>query len=1094
MNFSTCSKWFGKTMLAATAFVLGSAAAFAQTKTVRGTVLDNFGETVIGANVVIVGTQEGTMTDADGNFTLNNVPQNGTLRVSYIGYATQEIPVSGKSVISITLKEDNTTLEDVVVVGYGTMRRKDLTGSVASISGENLVKLPVANVAEALSGKLPGVNIVQQDGRPGAEMSIRVRGGGSITQSNDPLFIVDGIAVSSIDDIPADQIESIDVLKDASSTAIYGARGANGVILVTTKSAKEGKAQVKYNMYYQIKAKPETLDLQDAYTYVRRTWEYMTAVGYGDNMARYYGLGTANGNHLNEYKNVASHNYMDDVFRTSHAWNHDLSISGGTDKTKYFASVNYTDDEATMEKAGYSRWNVNLKLQQAINSKLKLNLDARYSETKTQNNKYFSSNTATMNNTLVYPWQFNMIDNPLGTGNLPEFGEGDVFANPQYNPIDVINDNDYVKKQQRVRLNSSLTWEIIKGLTAKTELGVSRHWSKTENWQGAKTGRDLVAIAQLGQGDGYNTSWTTTLNYDFADLIKSDDHSLNLLLGNEVLGSRSNSNSMRGYQYPTTWSKETAFGQMQMAQDHSKSYFSNTIGVSSHTTSWFGRLNYNLFSRYMFTFTMRADGSSKFAEGNRWGYFPAGAIAWRISDEPFLAGNEDWLDNLKLRLSFGTSGNDGIDASAFIDEWVSSLNDDGTFSYKPGTLKGNADLTWEKTTSRNIGLDYGFLNGKFNGSFDFYWNTTKDCLMRVPINSIAGYSYEFRNAAETSNKGIEVSFNYNIVRAKDFDLNFGITYNYNVNKVEKVPADANMDGSMRFASTSMMPSKPYVIEEGEPVGLIKGFKAAGFYTVDDFDVVNGVWTLKEGILDTQLTTYHGSENYKLADGQRAFPGMPKYENTNGDDVIDANDAVIIGRMMPKHTGGFNLSGRYKDFDFSANFSYQLDGKVFNANAARSVHSGNNTKWSSQSRLSTKFDNSWRMYNINGDGDLYAVTDPDELRTLNAGAQYGLLSYISNDAPVVSDDYVENAAFLRMQSLTIGYTVPKNLVKKVGISNARIYFTAGNLFCISGYDGLDPEVSTNSAMDSNYSGFPTPGFDYNSYPKSRTFTFGLNVAF
>jgi len=409
-------------------------------------------------------------------------------------------------------------------------------------------------------------------------------------------------------------------------------------------------------------------------------------------------------------------------------------------------------------------------------------------------------------------------------------------------------------------------------------------------------------------------------------------------------------------------------------------------------------------------------------------------------------------------------------------------------------LKGNADLTWEKTTSRNIGLDYGFLNGKFNGSFDFYWNTTKDCLMRVPINSIAGYSYEFRNAAETSNKGIEVSFNYNIVRAKDFDLNFGITYNYNVNKVEKVPADANMDGSMRFASTSMMPSKPYVIEEGEPVGLIKGFKAAGFYTVDDFDVVNGVWTLKEGILDTQLTTYHGSENYKLADGQRAFPGMPKYENTNGDDVIDANDAVIIGRMMPKHTGGFNLSGRYKDFDFSANFSYQLDGKVFNANAARSVHSGNNTKWSSQSRLSTKFDNSWRMYNINGDGDLYAVTDPDELRTLNAGAQYGLLSYISNDAPVVSDDYVENAAFLRMQSLTIGYTVPKNLVKKVGISNARIYFTAGNLFCISGYDGLDPEVSTNSAMDSNYSGFPTPGFDYNSYPKSRTFTFGLNVAF
>jgi TonB-linked SusC/RagA family outer membrane protein len=491
---------------------------------------------------------------------------------------------------------------------------------------------------------------------------------------------------------------------------------------------------------------------------------------------------------------------------------------------------------------------------------------------------------------------------------------------------------------------------------------------------------------------------------------------------------------------------------------------------------------------------MRADGSSKFAEGNRWGYFPAGAIAWRISDEPFLANTKDWMDNLKLRLSIGTAGNDGIDASAFIDEWVSSLNDDGTFSYKPGSLKGNPDLTWEKTISRNIGLDYGFLNGKFNGSIDFYWNTTKDCLMRIPINSIAGYSYEFRNAAKTSNKGIEVSFNYNIIRKKDFDLNFGLTYNYNVNKVEEVPADANMDGSMRFASSSMNPSKPYIIEEGEPVGLIKGYKAAGFYTVDDFTVTDGVWTLKEGIADNKLTTYHGAENYKLADGQTAFPGMPKYEDSNADGVVNNDDATIIGRMAPKHTGGFNFNGRYKGLDFSANFAYQLDGKVFNANAARTVHSGNNTKWSSMSRLSTKFDNSWRMYNINAEGDLYAVTDPTELANLNAGAEYGLLSYIANDAPIVSDNYIESAAFLRLQSLTIGYTLPKQLISKIGISNARIYVTGGNLFCIKSYDGLDPDVNTNKSMDSNYDGFPTPGFDYNSYPKNRTFTFGLNVAF
>ena len=1066
--------------------------AYAQ-QTIKGTVKDAKGEAMIGVTVA-ADKGKGAVTGLDGSFTLPNVSPSTVLKISYVGYKPQSVKVGNKSSFEIVMEEDNTTLEDVVVIGYGTMKRKDLTGSVASVTGETLTKVPVATVAEALQGKLGGVNITAQDGRPGAEMAIRVRGGGSITQSNDPLFIVDGIAVSSIDDIPADLIESIDVLKDASSTAIYGARGANGVILVTTKQAKEGKAQVKYNMYYQIKAKPTLLDQQDAYTYVRRTWEYMTAVGYGDNMARYYGLGTANGNHLEEYRGVSGHNYMDDVFRSSHMWNHDLSVSGGTDKTKYFASVNYTDDDATMKNSGFSRWSINLKLQQQLAKTLKLNVDARYNETKTQNNKYFSSNTATMNNTLVYPWQFNMIDNPLGTGNLPEFGEGDVYANQQYNPIDVINDNDHVKRQQRIRLNTALIWEVIKGLTAKTELSLSRNWSKTESWQGSKTGRDLVAIAQLSRGEGYGTSWTSTLNYDFADLLKSDDHAINLLVGNEVLGSRSNSSSLRGYQYPSTWDKDTAFGQMQMAQDHSKSYFTNNIGVSSHTISWFGRANYNLLGRYMFTFTMRADGSSKFAEGNRWGYFPAGAIAWRISDEPFLASTKDWMDNLKLRLSIGTAGNDGIDASAFIDEWVSSLNDDGTFSYKPGSLKGNPDLTWEKTISRNIGLDYGFLNGKFNGSIDFYWNTTKDCLMRIPINSIAGYSYEFRNAAKTSNKGIEVSFNYNIIRKKDFDLNFGLTYNYNVNKVEEVPADANMDGSMRFASSSMNPSKPYIIEEGEPVGLIKGYKAAGFYTVDDFTVTDGVWTLKEGIADNKLTTYHGAENYKLADGQTAFPGMPKYEDSNADGVVNNDDATIIGRMAPKHTGGFNFNGRYKGLDFSANFAYQLDGKVFNANVARSVHSGNNTKWSSMSRLDTKFDNSWRMYNINAEGDLYAVTDPTELANLNAGAEYGLLSYIANDAPIVSDNYIESAAFLRLQSLTIGYTLPKQLISKIGISNARIYVTGGNLFCIKSYDGLDPDVNTNKSMDSNYDGFPTPGFDYNSYPKNRTFTFGLNVAF
>ena len=1062
---------------------------FAQ-KAITGTVKDKTGEPLIGVSVTY-GSGQGTVTDFDGNFSVD-APEGTPIKLSYIGFKPQTL--SGKANMDIVLEEDNTTLEDVVVIGYGTMKRKDLTGSVSSVTGDKLSNVPVATVTEALQGKLSGVNVTAQDGRPGAAMTIRVRGGGSITQSNDPLFVVDGVQVSTIDDIPADNIESIDVLKDASSTAIYGARGANGVILITTKGAKEGKALVKYNMYYQIKAKPTLQKAQDAYYYVRDRWEYMEAVGYGNNMAKYYGLTSDYGNHLNDYKNVSSHNYMDDVFEGGHMWNHDLSVSGGTDKTKYFASVNYTDDAATMKNSGYNRWNISLKLQQKIAKTLKLDVEARYNESSTQQNRFFNGSTANINNTLVYPWMFNPIDNPLGDGATTNFGEGNIFAEPQYNPIAVINDNDYIKKNQRVGLNTVLTWDIVKNLTAKTELSVSRNWSKTETWTGPNTGRDLVSSAKLAQGDGYSTAWTTTLNYDFADLLKSDAHSLNLLVGNEVLGSRSNTSTILGYEYPTTWTKDMAFGQIQMAQDRNQSYFTNTIGVSSHTISWFGRANYNLLGRYLLTFTMRADGSSKFADGNRWGYFPAGAFAWRISDEPFMASTQKWLDNLKLRVSFGTSGNDGIDPGAFIDEWVSKQQADGSFNYTTGDLKGNPDLTWEKTISRNIGLDYSFLNGKFNGSIDFYWNTTKDCLMRVPINSTSGFSYKFMNAAKTSNKGIEFAFNYNIIEKQDFNLNFGITYNYNVNKVEEVPADANMDGQMRFASTAMNPSKPYIIQQGEPVGLILGYQADGFYRVEDFNVVDGVWTLKDGIVDCNLTTYHGSENYKLADGQKAFPGMPKYKDTDGNGTVDAKDATIIGRMLPKHTGGFNFSGRYKAIDFTANFAYQLDGKVFNANYARSVHSGNNTKWAAMNRLESKFDNHWRMYDIDATGNLYAVTDPAELSALNAGVAYGLLGYISNDAPLVSDDYIESAAYLRLQSLTIGYSFPKTLIKKVGLSNARVYFTGGNLFCISGYDGLDPDVSTNSAMDPNYAGFPTPGFDYNSYPRSRTFTFGLNVAF
>ena len=579
--------------------------AFAQTAT--GLVKDKTGEPMIGVNVLVKGTTNGTITDFDGKFSIPDVPSNATLVVSYIGYLTKEVK-TGKDLV-IVLEEDNKTLDEVVVIGYGTVKRRDLTGSVASVTGEKLAANPVANVAQALQGQLPGVSVTSQDGRPGAGMSIRIRGGGSITQSNDPLFIVDGVQVSGIDDIPADNIESIDVLKDAASTAIYGARGANGVILVTTKGGKDGRVSVKYNMYYQMKENPKLLETMDPYDYVYNTWAYMKSLGdsYGDGVARYFGLGSKYGNHLNEYKNMTTHNYINDLMQTASSWNHDVSLSGGTDKTKFYSSVNYMDDEGIRVKSGFQRWNANFKLTQKINKKLTADFDLRYSEIEINGSGFGNATSA---------YTYRPVDNPLGDASFTAgFGQGDTNMEETSNPL--------------YYFNSS---------------------------------------AKLKKSDGYGVRWATTLNYEVQGL--GDNHNLSFLVGNEVLASKSDYTEIYGVGYPEGFTMDDAFGMINMTTPSlGQDYFKGEIGTPNHTLSWFGRANYSYKGKYLLTATFRADGSSKFAPSHQWGYFPAAAAAWRISDEAFMENTRDWLDNLKLRVSYGTSGSDNIDASLWRETW-----------------------------------------------------------------------------------------------------------------------------------------------------------------------------------------------------------------------------------------------------------------------------------------------------------------------------------------------------------------------------------------------------------------------------------------
>jgi TonB-linked SusC/RagA family outer membrane protein len=1069
---------------------------FAQNHAVSGTVKDAAGEPLIGVSVQEKGTVNGTITDSNGNYSVS-VGQRSTLVFSYIGYTAKEVAVGSLSTLNVTLEEDNALLDEVVVVGYGTMKRRDLTGSVASVTGEKLAANPVTNIVQALQGQLPGVTVTSQDGRPGATMSVRVRGGGSITQSNEPLFVVDGVQMNSIDDIPASNVESIDVLKDAASTAIYGARGANGVILVTTKQAKEGKPQVRYNVYYQAKQNPEVLDVLDAYDYVYWNWAYSSSYGetYGKNVAQYFGLGSANGNHLNEYKNVTSHNYINDLMRTANSWNHDLSLAGGNAGTKYYASLNYADDEGIRINSDFKRYNANFKVNQKITKTLSFDVDLRYAQMVIDGNNFGMA-------TSVFGYR--PIDNPLGDGDASHLGLGSGNVEVNRNPVDNINNYTNINNRQNINARGTLNWNILKGLTANTELSLRENWSTAKYWNAGDPNFTSYSEARLTKGDGYSVRWATTLNYDIQGLGK--DHKASILLGHELLNSHSSSSVIDGYGYPEGFTMDNAFGMLNMTanspltgkDDPSKKLdsFNNIIGTPTKSVSGFGRANYAYKGRYLLTLTFRADGSSKFAPNHQWGYFPAAAAAWRISDEEFMESTKGWLDNLKLRLSIGTSGADNIDSGLWKEKWTTSvvpIDGQKIISYVPDDMMENRDLKWETTTSRNIGIDYGFFKNKLHGSLDLYWNTTSNILMRVPIDPTLGHSYQYQNVGQTSNKGVELALGWDIIRKKDWRLGVNLTYNYNHNNVDNLIDGVLVDTRTDWGSTMSKPAYDYIIRVGQPVGLIQGFKSAGFYTVNDFtyDPTSKIYTLKQGIPDTKkgdIANYSALmlSGFKLATGQNAFPGMAKFVDTDKNGIIEDADKTVIGKAMAEHSGGLTINAGYKNIDFSAGFIYQIGGSVYNANAMNGLM-GNKDTGFGYNRLAFVKD-CYQVYDIDNSGDIYLVTDPDALNAMNANSKYPLNF---SEYGIVSSEFIEDASYLRLQNLTLGYTLPKSLMSKLHINSIRLYFTGTNLFCLNSYSGIDPDVNT---QPGGVSGFPTPNYDYNSYPKARTYTFGLNVTF
>lgn len=1076
--------------------------------TVSGIVTDATGEPLIGAIVSVESSSTAAITDLDGHYTIK-VDSKGKLRFSYIGYTTASYQVNGREHIDVVLESKIKDLNEVVVIGYQTIKRKDLTGSVASVSGKQIAAMPVANAAQALQGKLPGVNVTTQDGRPDANISIRVRGGGSITQSNEPLVLIDGVS-GTISDISVDQIESIDVLKDASSTAIYGARGANGVILVTTKGAKEGKVSVTYNGYVKYNTPTKYLDSLDPYDYLAYTWASGASVGgnsYTEPFEKLYGIGRYTGTNtqgIEAYRSVPKYNIQKETYKASLSHNHDLSITGGTDKTKVLFAISYMDEDGMKLASYYRRANASLKVNQKLSDNLDVNLDIRYVDTQKRGDEGLSNGTGSV---LSSSYRFRPISTDNILGDLEALNEG-VIENyakssqwDRYNPIARINDNYSPQAAQSLKGILSLNWRIIKNLRYHTDLSINRGWKQNKTWTGPllnnyindNTGEILYAgNAELAQSNSWGLRWSNTLNYDWT-INKSNK--LNLLAGQEITDSGGSGIRVSGTYFPANFTRDNAFAMInQYDPKRGTGQFSSSYSTPGRILSWFGRLNYSLMDRYLLTATFRADGSSKFSPKNRWGYFPAFAAAWRMSEEPFLRDN-NILYNLKLRLSYGEVGNDAISSNLWSQTWSATTDQrewmavENEFipSYALSTDMANQDLKWETTITRNIGIDFGFFNGRLSGTIDAYWNTTKDLLMQTPIPGITGFTSTYANIGQTSNRGIEISLQGTIVENRDWNVTAGMNINFNHGRVDKLADNiTGLYGTNWGGST--YPKSDYILIEGQSIGLVRGLVSDGFYTTDDFDYSNGVYTLKKGIPDISATVF---PNYHLHDGlnerpsgQLAYPGMAKFKDSNNDGIINDDDIEVIGHMSPKATGGFNINANYRNFDLGLYFNWTLGNDVYNANKMCALY-GYKEGGVFENKLAI-VKNCYKIYDVQ-DGQLVALTTPEQLNEANKNATLPL-AYSENG--YVSDLAIEDGSYLRLGTLTFGYTLPKHIVSKIHIKNLRIYGSIYNLFTLSGYTGLDPEVST--AMSGT--GYPKLGLDWGSYPRARSYVVGLNVNF
>ena len=1147
LNFSVF-----RTMMLSALLLVGVAV---QARVISGTVKDPTGETIISASVVVKGTTIGTVTDFDGNYTLD-VPDDAKILVfSYIGMKTQELEITG-DVLNVVLSENSEVLEEVVVTGYGTTKKRDLVTAVASVSADQLKDVPVASASEALQGKLAGVQVTTPEGDPDADVKIRVRAGTSLTQSNDPLYIVDGFPVSSISDIAPTDIASMDVLKDAAATAIYGAQGANGVIIITTKdvaATEEDKVQihVDYTGYAGWKKMAKRYDMMNTRDFVLMQYEAAYLIKGKDNMnsafyAAYdpkYAASSLEADKMTmvsllDYWDDGTHytDWQDETFGlTGINSNHNISVSGGNKFATFNLTYNRIDDKGIMYGSNYSRNNIAFKGKFKPLKGMTIGVTTRYSNTHVlgaganTSEDTGSKTESRVRNAVAYT-PIKLLKNQSTDPDADRFGS-------LYDPITTIDHNYKNKVDNKWFIDGYVQYKFLKDFTIKVDVGYESRDVQTDRFYGwttyysgpngsAKGVRSAGTGAAIGEDKGnaimtdYKTSRFRNVNtFEYAHKWHNA-HNFSVLVGEEMNIYKGETRTTNLYGFEKYFTGEEVFKHQGLAL---ASTASNLIDPTDNMLSFFTRANYDYKGRYYITATFRADGSSRFSKGNRWGFFPSVAAAWRIVDEPWMEPAQNVLSNLKLRLSYGTVGNNKVKLGFITQQystgtstatpfWSNTLADGGGSSQPTAA---NPDLKWETTITRDLGIDFGFWNERLSGTIDLYWNNTKDLILLYKLGGAGGYTNQYRNIGSTENMGVEFSVTGVILDKRSKDLSYGLSVSANIahnrNRVVALGDKTEYEAASDCFSAGYVNSDyEYKLTVGSAIGNIYGYKTDGWYTPEDFDLYDA--TNDRWLKLNKTTGIYEPVSTPLTKSNYARPGMTK---------IVSNEREVLGNTTPVINGGFGLNfhiggDEWGKFDVATQFTYSVGNKVLNLSALDYTTIIENTV--SRNCLNTiSMNNRYSMFQLGAkeyeyipEGATKSTIDGSKVSGGTAGTPVSVVqgaAYTAlaarlaernsgataanpvSDMFALTDKYVEDASFLRMSSFTVGYSLPEKYLKKAYIQKLRVFFTASNLFCVTKYSGADPEVDTRSKLNPL-----TPNVDFSAFPKNRAFNFGLNLSF